>query len=185
MCYHVAFGLLILLASAHALSDQPNARASHNAPVKSQTVVTPTRSNGTSNDLAPITLNPEHATPVDILRNAYRVAGGEIWRRPKTLHMVGTSWLYQDGQASQKRHAEHYEMWREYPNWNESAHAPSGKVRIEARSADKILFQVAFDGKNTYNQKGLVPGQEASKEWSEAFGFGIIRFALDAGFRQT
>jgi hypothetical protein len=131
---------------------------------------------------APKRLKLDSATAIEIIKNAHRVAGGALWQRPKTLHMLGTAALYQDGLASKKASADHYEMWREYPAWNQSAHTPSGKVRIDAFAAGKVLFQVAFDGKNTYSQNGLIPGAEASKEWAEAFGFGIIRFALDKGF---
>jgi hypothetical protein len=134
---------------------------------------------------APKPMRLDSASAIEIIKNAHRVAGGALWLRPKTLHMLGSAWLYQDGLASKKTRADHYEMWREYPTWNQSAHAPSGKVRIDALAAGKILFQVAFDGKNTYSQNGLVPGAVASKEWAEAFGFGIIRFALDQGFQQT
>lgn len=131
---------------------------------------------------APKTLIPETAEAIDILKNAHLVAGGALWQRPKTLYMRGSATLYQDGRADRKSVADHYEMWREYPAWNASAHAPSGKVRIDALSSGKTLFQIAFDGKNTYNQNGLMQGAAASKEWAEAFGFGIIRFALDGGF---
>lgn len=131
---------------------------------------------------APALLIAETATSVEIIKNAHGVAGGALWRRPKTLHMRGSAILYQDGRADRKSVSDHYEMWREYPAWNQSAHAPSGKVRIDARSGGKTLFQIAFDGKHTYNQTGLMPGAAASKEWAEAFGFGIIRFALGDGF---
>ncbi len=127
-------------------------------------------------------LTGETATPIEIIKNAHGVAGGLLWQRPKTLHMRGTAILYQDGRADRKSVADHYEMWREYPAWNQSAHAPSGKVRIDALAGKQTLFQIAFDGKQTYNQNGPLPGAAASKEWAESFGFGIIRFALDEGF---
>jgi hypothetical protein len=130
----------------------------------------------------PQALIVETADAIDILKNAHGVAGGALWQRPRTLHMQGSATLYQDGRADRKSVADHYEMWREYPAWNASAHAPSGKVRIDALASGKTLFQIAFDGKNTYNQNGLMPGAAASKEWAEAFGFGIIRLALDDGF---
>ena len=63
------------------------------------------------------------------------------------------------------------------------AHAANGWVRIDARLADGSLwFQAAYDGETSCNQEGPVPGAQASREWSENFGFGIIRFALDPGF---
>lgn len=81
--------------------------------------------------------------------------------------------------------ADRWKMWRVFPSWNTTAHGPSGKVRVEGENNGKILFQVSFDGINTYNQNGIVSGAQANAEWSEAFGFGIIRFALDEGFGLT
>jgi hypothetical protein len=117
-----------------------------------------------------------------IVERAHEAAGGAAWRRPRTLHLIGSATLYQDGAYDKKSVADHYEMWREFPAWNTAAHTASGKVRIDAHAAGKVLFQTAFDGTHTYNQNGLVPNAQASREWSEAFGFGIIRFALDEGF---
>lgn len=120
-----------------------------------------------------------------IVSRAHEVAGGAVWQRPVTLHLRGRAIVYENGVLATRTVADHYEMWRVFPEWNTTAHNPSGKVRIDAYSGGKTLFQIAYDGKNTYNQNGLVPGAKASVEWSEAFGFGIIRFALDKGFSIT
>ena len=120
-----------------------------------------------------------------IVSRAHEVAGGAAWQRPVTLHLRGRAILYENGVLATRTVADHYEMWRVFPAWNTKAHNPSGKVRIEAWSGGRTLFQIAYDGKNTYNQNGRVPGAKASVEWSEAFGFGIIRFALDKSFRLT
>jgi hypothetical protein len=119
----------------------------------------------------------------EIIALAHKAAGGEVWIRPKTLHMRGSAVLYTDGNYQKRINVDHYEMWREFPSWNTAAHAANGKVRIDAKSAEKTVFQIAFDGKHTYNQHGIQPEAKASAEWSEAFGFGIIRFALGAGFK--
>ena len=132
------------------------------------------------------------ATPDDaslsaraIVSRAHEVAGGAAWQRPVTLHLRGRAIVYENGVLATRTVADHYELWRVFPAWNTAAHGASGKVRIDARSKGHTLFQIAYDGKNTYNQNGLVPGAKASVEWSEAFGFGIIRFALDKGFSLT
>jgi hypothetical protein len=117
-----------------------------------------------------------------IVELAHRAAGGELWRRPKTLHLLGTATLYTNGDRTAVVSAEHYEMWREFPSFGAGAHDANGKVRIDAKQGKRTLFQIAFDGEETYNQNGRIPGAQASKEWSEAFGFGIIRFALERGF---
>jgi len=121
----------------------------------------------------------------EIVERAHAAAGGEAWRRPATLHLVGRAVLYRDGVAAHRTVADHYEMWRVFPQWNDAAHGASGKVRFDVRSAGRTLMQIAFDGEVSWNQDGVIPGGEASREWSEAFGFGIIRFALDEGFQLT
>jgi hypothetical protein len=118
-----------------------------------------------------------------IIALAHKAAGGALWLRPKTLHMRGSAVLYTDGDYLKRINVDHYEMWREFPSWNNAAHAANGKVRIDAKLAEKTIFQIAFDGQHTYNQHGIQPEAKASAEWSEAFGFGIIRFALGAGFK--
>ncbi|MEO6170366.1 MAG: hypothetical protein ABIO84_05465 [Lysobacter sp.] len=120
-----------------------------------------------------------------IVSRAHEVAGGAAWQRPVTLHLRGRALLYEDGVLDTRTVAERWEMWRVFPMWNTTAHGPSGKVRVEGASNGKLLFQVSFDGTNTYDRNGLVPGAKASAEWAEAFGFGIIRFALDDGFSLT
>lgn len=120
-----------------------------------------------------------------IVSRAHEVAGGAAWQRPLTLHLRGRAIVYENGVLATRTVADHYEMWRVFRAWNTTAHNPSGKVRIDAYSGGRTLFQIAYDGTNTYNQNGLVPGAKASVEWSEAFGFGIIRFALDKGFSIT
>lgn len=120
-----------------------------------------------------------------IVSRAHGVAGGAPWQRPVTLHLRGKAVIYQNGAFDTRTVAERWEMWRVFPMWNATAHEPSGKVRVEGESDGKLLFQVAFDGTNTYDQNGVVPGAKASAEWAEAFGFGIIRFALDEGFSLT
>jgi len=93
--------------------------------------------------------------------------------------------LYADGTAASRKEVSHYEMWREFPAWNQAAHGANGKFRLDARNGDATLYQISYDGKDTWNDKGKVEQAEASREWSENFGFGIIRFALDDGFVLT
>ncbi len=124
-------------------------------------------------------------TAREIIADAHAAAGGRTWVRPQTLHLVGEATLYRDGLASAVTHADHYEMWRVFPDWNEAAHGASGKFRLEARSGDRVLIRQSFDGTDTWNAEGRVAEAVASREWSENFGFGIIRFALEPGFTLT
>lgn len=118
-----------------------------------------------------------------IVERAHAAAGGEIWRRPQTLTLSGSATLCQDGVREKCTVIEDYRMWRVFPRESKNAHIANGQVRIDAKSGAKVVFQISYDGVNTWNQAGMVPGAQASKEWSENFGFGIIRFALDPGFQ--
>jgi len=124
-------------------------------------------------------------TAREIVGKAHEAAGGEGWRRPQTLLLEGSATLCQEPDRERCVVAENYRMWRVFPRASSNARAANGQVRIDAKSGSRVLFQVSYDGVNTYNQNGLVPNAEASKEWSENFGFGIIRFALDEGFKLT
>ncbi len=121
----------------------------------------------------------------EIVRLAHAAGGGDSWKRPKTLHLTGSATLYSDGTAASRAEVPHYEMWRVFPAWNRAAHGANGKFRLDARNGDATVYQISYDGKDTWNDKGKVEQAAASREWSENFGFGIIRFALDEGFEVT
>lgn len=122
-------------------------------------------------------------TATEIVRRAHAAAGGDTWMRPRTLIMTGHGVFYPKGDQASRIEVADYRMWRVYPARSTDAHAANGMVRIDARFADgRTYFQTAFDGVDTYNQAGRIPGAQASKEWSENFGFGILRFALEPGF---
>ncbi len=118
-------------------------------------------------------------TAAEIIASAHRAAGGEDWVRPRTLTMRGYG-LFFEG-ATTHRHDEHL-MWRVYPLEKENAHQADGKVRIESSQADQLKFLIAFDGETTYNENGPLPGASDQERWQASFGFGVIRFALDAGY---
>ena len=129
---------------------------------------------------------PLGAVPVDalaartIVERAITAAGGESWRRPRTLYMEGYSIFYgSDGvPIVNDKHA----MWRVYPEWKSNAHRADGKVRIETHRAGVRTLLLTFDGTTSYTEKGPQPPSEADKQWAENFGFGVIRFALDEGY---
>jgi len=122
-------------------------------------------------------------TAAEIVRRAHIAAGGPDWMRPRTLTLTGSGIFYPQGSEAGRIEIPDYRMWRVFPSESTDAHAANGWVRIDARRADgSFYFQAAYDGEATYNQDGPVPGAQASREWSENFGFGIIRFALEDGF---
>lgn len=114
----------------------------------------------------------------DIIARAHEAAGGAQWVSPQTLLMEGHGVFFPGG-GHEPVIYEPYRMWRVYPEGKDDAHIADGRVRIDAFRDGEIVFQLAFDGVNTYNQNGLVPGAEASAEWANNFGFGAIRYALD------
>lgn len=120
-------------------------------------------------------------TPREIIAQAQAAAGGETWVHPRTLLMRGHAVFYTP--QGPERH-ERYEMWRVYPAQKGAAHAADGKVRIESWHEGKRVRLITFDGQRSYTLDGPQPPSEADRQWSENFGFGVIRFALEPGFRQ-
>jgi hypothetical protein len=116
----------------------------------------------------------------DIVARAHKAAGGGEWVRPKSLYMKGEAVFYTPQGV---RRCEQYEMWRVYPAKTGAAHAANGRVRIQYSCAGKLAMLLTFDGESTYTMAGKMPKSDADKEWSENFGFGVIRYALDEGFR--
>lgn len=134
-------------------------------------------------------ITPEHAlgalarqTTLDgraIVAAAHAAAGGDVWVRPRTLHMVGEAVFYE--REGEVRH-ERYEMWRAFPSMRSAAHAADGRVRIESWREGRRALLLTFDGARSYTAAGPLPASEADAQWSENFGFGVIRYALNEGF---
>jgi hypothetical protein len=130
---------------------------------------------------APALSAAEAPSARDIIARAQAAAGGETWVRPRAVLMRGFAVFYTpQGTETHER----YDMWRVYPAQKGSAHAADGKVRIESWHEGKRVRLLTFDGQRSYTLAGPQPPSEADKQWSENFGFGVIRFALDEGFRQ-
>lgn len=118
----------------------------------------------------------------EIIVRAHRAAGA-AWIRPRSLVLTGHAKFWPKGVEAGAVVVPDYRMWRAYPSASADAHIANGMVRIDARLPDgRLYYQIAYDGVDTFNDKGLIAGAVASKEWSENFGFGIIRFALNEGF---
>jgi hypothetical protein len=115
-----------------------------------------------------------------IVERATQAAGGETWRRPRTLYLEGYGTFYApDGTALIN---ESHRMWRVYPEFKPDAHNADGKVRIESIRGGQVVNYSAFDGTRTFGLNGLMPPSAADTQWAENFGFGVIRFALDDGY---
>lgn len=121
----------------------------------------------------------------EIVTRAHQAAGGEAWLKAGTNVMRGHATLCRNGNPGACITADRYEMYRVYPTELAKAHAGSGKFRLDAFVGDRVLFQMAFDGEKSYDQKGVVAGPRAETDEGTGFGFSAIRFALEPGFTVT
>jgi hypothetical protein len=119
----------------------------------------------------------------EIVARAHAAAGGETWLKAGTNVMRGYADLCRDGRPDACVRADRYEMYRVYPTELRQAHAGSGKFRLDARTGERVLFQMAFDGTRSYDQNGPVDGPRAQTDEGTGFGFSAIRFAMEDGFR--
>jgi len=128
------------------------------------------------------TLFPANAelSSTAIVEKAYDTAGGVEWTRPKSLTMDGYAVFYNNGIATKN---ESHKMWRVYDAGKQDAHSVDGKVRIISIRNGKPFFDLSFDGETTYTSDGPQPKSEADKRWASSFGFGVIRHALDDGYK--
>ena len=118
-----------------------------------------------------------------IIELAHEAAGGETFVRPGTLFLSGYNIIYDEGGGS--RNWDRYAMWRVFAEEKADAHAANGKVRIEAWSDGNLAMLLSFDGEATYDRSGRMVDQSANAMWSNNFGFGAIRNALDEGWKQN
>jgi hypothetical protein len=127
-----------------------------------------------------LNVSAQELTALEIARKTIAASGGETWRRPKTLRLSGTATLFWSGKAFRMTS---YKMWRVFPDENDAARNASGKVRFDAFEGDKLFFQIAFDGKNTFqNLSDEAKRQEELLRWGNNFGFSIFRFVESEGF---
>ncbi len=131
----------------------------------------------------PCAADDEPLSAAQIIAAVYEANGGETWRRPRTLYLEGYGVFWPAGTEGSRMVADRYRMWRAFAPASADAHLANGKVRIDSFSGDTTLFQIAFDGETAYNAEGPIPGGAANPQWRNSFGFGIIRYALDDGFR--
>ncbi|MEM7570861.1 MAG: hypothetical protein AAF337_13800 [Pseudomonadota bacterium] len=116
------------------------------------------------------------------MERTIEAAGGKSWTDAKTLTLKGYGTFWPQGTQAGSYVADDYRMWRVFSGERTVAHGPDGWVRIDSKTGGKTNFQIAFDGKNTWTHKGIVPPEQAAKTWANNFGFGIIREALEEGF---
>ncbi len=121
-------------------------------------------------------------SPAEIVSRAYLAAGGELFQKPQSLFLSGYNLIRKGGEETVW---DKYAMWRVYAPEKEDARVANGKVRIEGWTQDEVQLLLSFDGKDTYNKDGKMESQSANQMWSNSFGFGAIRHALDAGWKRN
>lgn len=131
--------------------------------------------------LAP--LRAEELDGATILARATEAAGGADWANARSLVLRGKAEFWGSSGAASRSTADSYVMYRVYDPQRQAAHDAEGKVRIIAGNAGKLLWTVGFDGQTTWTDKGITPKAEADAFWASNFGFGIIRHALQPGFK--
>lgn len=133
-----------------------------------------------------LALVPLRAAPDEnaraVLERAVEAAGGDAWLNPTTLYLAGHAVFYAPDSATPRSTADDYRMWRAMNPNRTTAHGADGKVRITAKTGDRLMFEVGYDGTTTWTEKGVMPRDQADAYWASNFGFGIIREALGTGF---
>lgn len=122
-------------------------------------------------------------TGANIIAAAHQAAGGETFVQPGSLFLSGYNIIFAKHGGSKTW--DRYAMWRVFADEKADAHAANGKVRIEAWEGSELAMLLSFDGEATYNQSGRMADQSANAMWSNNFGFGAIRNALDEGWTQA
>lgn len=121
--------------------------------------------------------------PRQVLEQAVQAMGGKTWLTPSGLQLEGEATFYRGDSSQPTSHAGRYVMWRGIDPNRTSAHGADGTVRISASAKGRSLFEVGFDGRTSWTDKGILSKTAADAFWASNMGFGIIRQALNDGFK--
>ena len=124
-------------------------------------------------------------TAKEILENVIAASGGETWHSPQTLLLKGEAFFtpYGKADAAHFLHFDTYQLYRVFPPDNDEARKANGKIRFDAQYGGQDFFSLRFDGQNTNMNLSEVAKPYAKHfEWSNNFGFSIIRHAVSQGF---
>ena len=116
-----------------------------------------------------------------IIERAYMAAGGDSYRYPKSIYLRGSYLDFKDRLAPVVYAP--YELYRVQPRDHPNGHLADGKIRVSAYLDGKPTMQMAFDGAKTYDLNGPTGEGADAPFWRLTMGFGMIRFALDPGYR--
>ena len=132
--------------------------------------------------LSPVSASAKQLSGDEILLRAREAAGGDGWANAKTLHLTGRAVFFGQKGAEPTSLQDSYEMWRVFDPDRQAAHGAEGKVRITIKNKGKLFMDVGYDGATTWNEKGIIPKDQADAFWASNFGFGIIRHVGKPGF---
>ena len=124
-------------------------------------------------------------TAKEILHQVIEASGGETWHSPKTLMLKGEAFFtpYGSTDPADFLHFDKYQLYRDFPETNDSARAANGKIRFDAKYDANDFFSLRFDGQRTnMNLSERAKPYAKHFEWSNNFGFSIIRHAVSQGF---
>lgn len=122
----------------------------------------------------------------ELINKVIEAAGGEVWRRPKSLQLSGKAIFTPWGKLEEHLELDTYKMYRIFPQKNRAAHHANEKVCFEAAHGEQLFFLLKFDGLYSEMKMGETAQPYAQHfRWSNNFGFGIIRFADQKDFRMT
>lgn len=117
-----------------------------------------------------------------ILLRAREAAGGDEWANARTLILSGHAVFYGASGHEPTSSPDSYTMWRVFDPNRQAAHGAEGKVRITIKNRGNLFMDVGYNGSETWNEKGIIPKDQADIFWASNFGFGIIRHAGKPGF---
>jgi hypothetical protein len=124
-------------------------------------------------------------TAHQILEKLIEASGGDTWHSPKTLMLKGEAFFTPFGltDAAHYKHFDTYQLYRVFPDSNDEARKANGKIRFDAQYGQQDFFSLRFDGQHTnMNLSDAAKPYAKHFEWSNNFGFSIIRHALTQGF---
>jgi hypothetical protein len=127
----------------------------------------------------------KNLTAKEILRQTVAASGGNTWQQPQSLQLNGYATFTPFGKidTANRREFDHYAMFRIFPTENKAAHQANGKVRFDAFEGEKSFFELKFDGKRSkMNLSDVAKPYAKHFNWSNNFGFGIIRFVESDSF---
>jgi hypothetical protein len=129
---------------------------------------------------------PNNLTAKEILKRTVAASGGDTWQQPSTLLLRGVATFTPHGKTDSLLQFDRYAMYRIFPTENNAAHQANGKVRFDAFYGQNSFFELKFDGKKSKMALSDRAKPYAKQfNWSNNFGFGIIRFADRDSFQVT